>query len=140
MSRFVKGNAIARRQLGMAFLEKEREKSNLILEANLLKAQGQHQTAADRFAQAARIEEQLSDVLDRQGLRQKFFMHRFSALSCWVQAGNVYQALVMGEALLARNDLPEPLRVTLQAYLQLLRVRLERWVLQFAPEALSPAT
>ena len=57
------------------------KKSNLILEANLLKTQGQHQEAANRLAAAAHIEEQLSEKLLQQALKRKYFVHRFSALS-----------------------------------------------------------
>ena len=115
----------------------EREKSDLILAANLLKAQGRHQEAANRFAAAARIEEQLSATLLQQALRRKYLVHRFSALSCWAQAGNVYQAIMMGEELLAAPDLPAPLREHVQAYIQRTRTYLDRWVVHFVPDLLA---
>jgi len=123
-----------------AFLEEETYKSNLILEANLLKAQGQHQDAADRFAEAAQIEERLSEILLQKGLLDKYFTHRFSALSCWAQAGNIYQAIAMGEELLARADLPDSLCQRIQEYVRLLRSRRVRWFVEFAPtDVIAPA-
>ena len=126
--------AINREGVSAAFVQAEREKSTLILEAQLLRAQGQHQTAASRFAAAAQIEERLSDMLRGPALQRKYFIHRFSALSCWAQAGNVYQAITMGEELLAAPDLPEALRQQVQAYVQRVRTYLERWTMQFVPE------
>jgi hypothetical protein len=118
---------VSRNGLGAALLAKEAHKSNLILEANLLKAQARHQEAADRFAQAAEIEEQLCKALLRKGLWDKYFVHRFSALSCWAQAGDVYRAIMLGDELLARADLPEPLRQRIEEYARLLQARRVRW-------------
>lgn len=130
---------VSRKGLGAEFIEKEAQKSNLILEANLLKAQARHQDAADRFAQAAAIEEQLCQVLLHKGLRDKYFAHRFSALSCWAQAGDVYHAIVLGDELLARADLPDPLRARIEEYVQLLQARRVRWFAEFAPATVATA-
>jgi tetratricopeptide (TPR) repeat protein len=128
---------VSRKGLDVTLAEEEAHKSNLILEANLLKAQGRYQDAADRFAEAAQIEERLSEMLLQKGLLDKYFVHRFSALSCWAQAGNIYYAIVMGEELLARADLPERLRQRIQEHVQLLRVRRVRWFSEFAPRAVA---
>jgi hypothetical protein len=126
---------ISRKGLDAALAKEEARKSNLILEANLLKIQERYQDAADRFAEAAQIEEQLSKTLLQKGLRDKYFIHRFSALSCWAQAGDVYHAIVLGEELLACPDLPDPLRQRIEEYLRLLQARRVRWFAEFAPVA-----
>lgn len=131
---------IRRSKLDAVFATEETRKSNLILEANLLKAQGQHQDAADRFAEAAQIEERLSKLLLQKGLLNKYLVHRFSALSCWAQAGNVYQAIAMGEDLLRRTDLPENLRQDVEAYVRLLQTRRARWFVEFAPQPIVAAS
>ncbi len=128
---------IKRNGLDTHFIEAETHKSNLILEANLLKAQKQYQQAADKFAKAAQIEEQLSEIVFQKGLMDKYFVHRFSALSCWAQAGNIYQAIIMGEALLAHNDLPDSLRLGIQKHLQILQTRRTRWFAEFAPQSVA---
>ena len=128
--------SINREKLDAAFTKEEMRKSNLILQANLLKAQGQYQDATDRFAEAAQIEEQLSQVLLQKELMTKYFVHRFSALSCWAQAGNVYQAIVMSKELLARPDLPDHLRQRIQEHVQLFQARRVLWFAEFAPPAI----
>ncbi len=131
---------ISRKELDTNFVEEEARKSNLILEANLFKARGEYQEAADRFAEAAQIEERLSQVLLQEGLLDKYFIHCFSALSCWAQAGNIYQAITMGQELLTRVDLPEHLRPRIQEHLQLLQTRRIRWFTEFAPKAVVTPT
>jgi tetratricopeptide (TPR) repeat protein len=135
-----KGQAISRKGVDSVFVEEETRKSNLILEANLLKEQGRHQEAADRFAEAAQIEEHLSEMLAEKGLIDKYFVHRFSAASCWAQAGNIYQAIVMCEELLARSDLPEGLRQRIQEHLQILRARREQWFVSLVPDVAAAVT
>jgi hypothetical protein len=125
--------AINRKGLNDAFAEDEMRKSSLILEANLLRTRGEYESATDRFAEAAQIEERLSKYLLQEGLLDKYFTHQFSALSCWAQAGNIYQAIAMGEELLAREDLPERLRKCVQEYVQLLHARRTRWFAEFVP-------
>ena len=133
------GQNINRRGLDAALAKEEARKSNLILEANLLKAQESYQDAADRFAEAAQIEEQLSKTLLRKGLLDKYFIHRFSALSCWAQAGDVYHAIVLGEELLARADLSDPLRQRIEEYVRQLQTRRVRWFAEFAPAVVATA-
>ncbi len=50
-----KMRGISRKGLDAAFEEQETRKSNLILHAHLLRAQGKHGEAAELFAQAAQI-------------------------------------------------------------------------------------
>src|SRR5438132_3535836 len=94
---------INRQGLDAAFEADEAHKSNLILAAQLLREQQQDEAAA-KFAQAAMIEERLSDTCEAKGLMEKSFLHRFSAASCWVQAGNFYQAIALCDDLLARVE------------------------------------
>ncbi len=114
---------ISRAGLDAAFEADEARKSNLILEARLLREQGRDDEAAAGFARAAQIEESLSRRCLEQGLVEKFFVHRFSAASCWAQAGNFYQAIELCDELLARTDLLVGLRQRIQIYVHTLRVR-----------------
>lgn len=111
-----------RQGLDTAFEAEETRKSSLILEAQLLRAQ-QREEAALKFAQAAEIEEHLAERCEARGLDEKSFAHRFSAVSCWAQAGNFYQAIALCDALLARADLPARLRQRVQQYAMTLRGR-----------------
>ena len=133
------GQSINRKGLDAALAKEEARKSNLILEANLLKAQERYQDAADRFAESAQIEERLSKTLLQKGLLDKYFIHRFSALSCWAKAGDVYHAIALGEELLARADLPDPLRRRIEEYVRLLQARRVRWFAEFAPAVVAAA-
>lgn len=134
------GQTISRKGLDESFSEEERRKSHLILEANFLKEQQRHQEAGDKFAEAARIEEHLSEVLAEKGLTDKYFVHRFSAASCWAQAGNVYQATAMCNELLKHPGLPQRLRQRVQGYVQVLESRREQWVVKLVPDLVAAAS
>lgn len=114
---------INRQGLDAAFEAEEERKSSLILEARLLREQRQQDEAAAKFAEAAEIEERLSDICEAEGLREKSFKHRFSAASCWAQAGNFYQAITLCNDLLARSNLPDRLRQRIGGYVDTLRDR-----------------
>lgn len=118
---------INRQGLDAAFDADEARKSNLILEARLLRDQQQAEAAADKFAEAAEIEERLSDVCESRGLLEKSFVHRFSAASCWAQAGNFYRAIELCDELLGRTDLHGRLRQRVQDYAHALRARRAQW-------------
>jgi hypothetical protein len=118
---------IRRRGLDATFEADEARKSNLILEGRALREQGQDEAAASRFAQAAAIEEQLADRCGRAGLVEKEFVHRFSAASCWAQAGDFYHAITLCNDLLARADLPDRLRQRVLDYADALRARRAQW-------------
>jgi len=132
-------HSISRKGLDEGFAVEEGRKSRLILEANLLKEQQRHQEAADKFAEAARIEEHLSAVLAEKGLRDKYFVHQLSAASCWAQAGNIYQAIAMCDELLRRPDLPQSLRKRVQEYSRVLRSRREQWFVRLVPDLVGGA-
>ena len=117
---------INRQGLDAAFEAEEEHKSRLILEAQLLREQQQDDAAA-KFAEAARIEEHLSNLCEAEGLTEKSFIHRFSAASCWAQAGNFYQAISLCDGLLVRTDLPDRLRRHIREYADTLRDRRAKW-------------
>ena len=119
--------AINRAGLDATFEADEARKSNLILEAQLLREQMRADEAARKFAEAAQIEESLGQRSAAQGLVEKSFLHRFSALSLWAQAGAFYQAITLGDELLASPNLPERLRQRIQTYTSALRVRRAHW-------------
>ncbi len=93
------------------------------MEARLLGARQQLDAAADRFARAAEIEERLSETCLRAGLTEKSWVHLFSAASCWAQAGNIHEAICLGDQLLAQPGLPARLRQSVQEYTAVLRQR-----------------
>lgn len=126
--------AISRARLDVAFEADEARKSSLILEAQLLREQGRADEAVYKFAEAARIEETLSHRCTAQRFPEKSFLHRFSALSLWAQAGNFYQAIALGDELLASSALPEHLRQRVQTYTNTLRVRRARLYEEMAME------
>jgi hypothetical protein len=114
------------RGLDQEFEADESRKSKLILEARLMREQ-QNEAAAQRFAQAAEIEERLSDLCETKGLAEKSLVHRFSAASCWAQAGNFYRAIALCDDLLARPDLSDRLRRRVEEYAAAIRDRRAQW-------------
>ncbi len=118
---------IDRHGLGAAFEADEALKSNLIVEGRLLAAEQQPDAAAERFARAAELEERLSEACAAQGLKEKSWVHCFSAASCWAQAGNFHEAICLGSQLLARGDLPPRLRQRVEEFTRALRQRRIQW-------------
>src|SRR2546429_548721 len=123
---------IGRQGLDQQFANQESRKSALLLEAQLLRAQGRSESAAMKLAEAAQIEEDLSERCLAAGLRQKAWLHRFSAASCWAQAGNFYQAITWCDDLLTQPDLSASLRLRVQGYVQKLRGRRAQWYADLA--------
>ena len=126
---------INRQDLNWDFEADEALKSKLILTAQLMRAQQKQDEAAANFAQAARIEERLSEECESKGLLEKSFTHRFSAASCWAQAGDFYHAIALCDDLLARADLPERLRSRVMEYANTIRIRRDQWYEELALEA-----
>jgi hypothetical protein len=114
-------------EVGALLQERAREKSNLLLQAQALRASGQIDEAALLFAQAAVIEEELADASLKQGNRVPAFRHQFSAVGCLAQAGNWHAAILLGEHLLSQPDLPAALRMQIQEYTGILRQRRATW-------------
>ena len=109
------------------FVTDEAQKSRLLLEAQLLRAQQQAEAAADKLVEAALIEERLRERCFTMGLREKAFVHGFSAASCWAQAGDFHHAIGICQDLLARADLPARLRHQVAAYVKTLCARRAQW-------------
>lgn len=126
--------AIDRTNLAGDFLRQEREKSNLILEATLLKQQGLFEEASMHFGRAAEIEESLALQLYDHGKSDKAFFHQLSALSCWAQAGDLHRALLLGRQLAQKDALSAAQREQLQQYVQTLQLRMGEWMSQWVPE------
>jgi hypothetical protein len=131
--------SISRRGLSARFIQDEKETSRLILEANLLKFQQRRKEAARKFAQAARLEMKNSDELLLPGLLDLYYIHRFSAASCWAQAGNLYQAIQICEELLDGFELKPPLRQRIAEYLDVLETRVDQWMISYAPDSVAIA-
>lgn len=134
MAATTKTYGIPRATLSDAYKRQEREKSNLILEANLLRQQGLYPQAAHKFAAAAVIEEALAHELVQTQHLDKAFFHHFSALSCWTQAGDLHRALLLGEMMLQTNTLSIAQREQVANYLQTLQQRMTQWMSQWTPE------
>lgn len=117
----------------------EREKSRLLLEAHTLKAQARFIEAAERFAQAARYEEQLADWAANQALTDLYYLHAFSALSCWAQAGDPHRALQMSYSLLSASSLTARQRSQLEQYQEMLEQRWVSWMAQWSQPVFASA-
>ena len=118
---------VNRQGVDAAFEADETRKSQLLLEARLLRAQHQSGAASEKCAEAAAIEEQLRDRCFMQGLKKKAFVHGFSAASCWAQAGDFHHDIVLCQDLLAHAGLPERLRHRIDAYAETLHARRAQW-------------
>ena len=129
--------AIARNGLSDEYQRQEQQKSNLILEANLLKQQGLYPQAAHKFATAAAIEEDLAAQLLAANRFEKSFIHHFSALSCWTQAGDLHRALLLGERLSQDETLSQQQRTQVMAYLETLQIRMSQWMRQWTPDLVA---
>jgi hypothetical protein len=107
--------------LDEAYRSERTRKSNLLLEGQLLEAQGQTDAADEKFAAAALIEEELAARCRELGLRERAWHHHRSAVGCWARAGNFYMAERLGHALLADPDLTDRLRRHVQATVDAIR-------------------
>lgn len=118
---------IPRHGVHVAFEGDEARKSQLILEAHALRGRGEDELAAATFAEAAAIEEHLTARCEAYGLTAKSLVQRFSAVSCWAQAGNFYAAIALGDEMLDRADLSGRLREQVCTYIDTLRTRRSQW-------------
>jgi hypothetical protein len=128
---------VPRRGVDTAFEREEGRKSSLLLEAQRLRQLVQDEAAAARFAEAAEIEESLAHQCEGQNLIEKALIHRFSAASCWAQAGNFYRSLDLCAALLAHPKLPPGLRNRVEEYSRVIRSRRSSWYAELASLAAS---
>jgi hypothetical protein len=128
---------ISRQGLDAAFAADEARKSELILTARLLRAQGQDEAAAANLVQAAELEQELGARCLAAGNSAKGWVHRFSAVGCWAQAGNFYQAIAECSALLSASDVPDRLRQRVVNYRDTLRARRAQWYAELGAEAVA---
>ncbi len=84
-------------------------KSNLLLEARLLQAQGRDDEASTRFAGVARTEGELAEYCSKLGYNHMAQVHRYGAAGCWALADDL--------------DLSAPLREHVTQYSRTLRAR-----------------
>jgi hypothetical protein len=114
--------------LNPQFEAKEVHKSNLLIEARILQETGRLEEAAAKFAEAGRLEEELQGFCQENGFEKKSFVHAFSAVHCWIHAGDSYHALVLCEAIFQQKGLTEPLRNKAEQLLgELHRKRKQYW-------------
>lgn len=107
--------------------EEEAHKSALLLQAALLRAEGQEEQAASHFAEAAAIEERLGQCADAEGNAARAIRSHFSAACAWASAGDFYHALTLLQLLEQRADASEPLKTRAHAFAETLRVQRQRW-------------
>jgi hypothetical protein len=129
---------ISRQGLDSAFVAEESRKSDLLLEARLLREQKRHEDAVARFAAAAAIEEQLSERSAGLGLREKSSVHLLSAAGCWAQAGNFYRAIALSDRLLGEADLTPRMRSSVEHFADAVRTRRDQWHNELAEASAVP--
>ena len=118
-------------------LEIERDKSKLLLEAQLLRAQQRFVEAADKFARAAELERAWVEWATEQGLTQLAFLHGFSEVSCWAQAGDTQRATMIGRDMQRDKLLDPQLRQQLDSYMATLESRRIGWMNEWVPAAIT---
>ena len=89
----------------------EGEKSNLLLEAQMLVATGNLTAAIARYALAAPNEERIATYYRDQGQSALAARHLFSAAVCRAKTGNLHDAITLFDALSASSDTPGRLKV-----------------------------
>jgi hypothetical protein len=109
------------------FAQEEAHKSDLLLQAALLREQGELEQAAERFAAAAAIEESLAARAEAAQQQEKAFRLRFSAASGWAYAGDFHHALALLRSLEERPDTPIVLQERVRAFATTIRRQREHW-------------
>jgi hypothetical protein len=110
------------------YLEKTAHKSNLIIEARIFRETGRLEEAARNLAEAGRLEEELQRFCLENGFEKKSFVHAFSAVHCWLRAGDSYHALTLCEDIFKQEGLTERLKKhTEQLLEELYRKRKQYW-------------
>jgi hypothetical protein len=109
------------------FAQEEARKSDLLLQAALLRDQGELEQASERFAAAAEIEERLAEDAEARNDLEKALRLRYSAASGWAHAGDFHHALALLRALEARADTPAALRTRIHAFAERVQKQRARW-------------
>src|SRR5438067_1516263 len=126
--------------LGAAVEADERLASEAILKARLLQDQQHPDEAAREYALAAGVELRLAEACEARGLSDKSWVHRFGSLRSRALAGNIHDAIALGEESLARPDVPAALRQRLREYVELLRIRRAQWSADLTHATREPRT
>jgi hypothetical protein len=105
----------------------ETRKSNLLLQAALLRDQGDLEQASALFATAAEIEEQLATEADVRKDHAHALRAWYSAASAWAHAGDFHHALTLLRSLEGRPDMPAALRARIHAFSEQVRLQQEHW-------------
>ena len=107
--------------------EEEYRKSDLLLQAALLRAQGQDEMASVRFAEAGVLEERLALRAEAEGDVRRALRAHFSAATAWANAGDFHHALTLLQIFEGRADVPEPLKLRARAFAETLRIQRRQW-------------
>jgi hypothetical protein len=86
--------------------ESHGEKSNLLLEAQILIGIGNPEEAIERYALAAPMEARLARYYTRTGEKDMAARHWFSAAICYPKSGSLWDALKVFNALGRDKDTP----------------------------------
>lgn len=105
----------------------ETRKSNLLLQAALLRDQGDLEQASALFATAAEIEERLAAEADARNDSAHALRSWYSAASAWAHAGDFHHALTLLQALQQRPDVPSALRARMNAFSAKVQEQRELW-------------
>ena len=105
------------------------EKSNLLLEAQMLAATGNAEAAIERYAQAAPKEERIAAYYTKQRENAQAARHLFSAAVCWAKIGNLHNAITLFDALRDSPVTPGRMKVDAMLYAAQLREQ-QRSVIQ----------
>ena len=107
--------------------EEETQKSKLLLQATLLRAEGQEELASARFAEVATLEEWLAQRAEADGDSLRAIRSHFSAASAWANAGDFHHALTLLQILEQRADTPELLKYRARLFAQTVQIQRRRW-------------
>lgn len=105
-----------------------KEKSNLLLRANLLDAQKNFDEAAELFARVAQMESKLAEIARQHGEPQIALVHLVSEMSCWAAAGDTYRALALGQQILASTSLSPSQQSHVRSFVTQLNDRRRVWM------------
>ena len=105
----------------------ESRKSNLLIQAALLRDQGDLDQSCEAFAKAAAIEEALARDADAHQDVLTAIRLWYSAASAWAHAGDFHHAVTLLRELQGRQDVPASMKARIAAFsLKVLQQR-ERW-------------
>lgn len=105
----------------------ETRKSNILVQAALLRDQGKLEEASALFATAAEIEEQLAREAEARQDRAHALRAWYSAASAWAHAGDFHHALTLLRTLEGRADVPAALQARIHAFARQVGQQREHW-------------